>query len=66
MRVDDMRFQFHGGMSPEDAVDELYEALAGATFEEEHLRLHLGMIGWVWKRWGGTRTPIVMSHEMVP
>ena len=31
-----MRFQFHGGMSPEDAVGELYEALAGATFEEEH------------------------------
>ena len=32
MRVDDMRFQFHGGMSPA----ELYETLAGATFEEEH------------------------------
>ena len=27
-----MRFQFHGGMSPA----ELYETLAGATFEEEH------------------------------
>ena len=32
MRVDDMRFQFHGGVSLEDAVDELYESMAGAAF----------------------------------
>ena len=31
-----MRFQFHGGMNLEDAMDELYEAMAGAAFDEEH------------------------------
>ena len=36
MRVDDMRFQFHGGMDLEDAMDELYEAMAGDTFEDDH------------------------------
>ena len=36
MRVDDIRFQFHGGMNLEDAMDELYEAMAGDTSEEDH------------------------------
>ena len=36
MRVDDIRFQFHGGMNLEDAMDELYEAMAGDTFEDDH------------------------------
>ena len=28
------------------------------------MRLHLGMVGWLWKRWGGMRKPMVMSHEL--
>ena len=36
MRVGDMRSQFHGGMNLEDAMDELHEAMAGDTFEEDH------------------------------